>query len=274
MTLTQIPDSTLVDVPRILTDGSFRKKIIEKITDQVLLNFWTKEFEEMTDRLLQESINPILNKVGQFVSSPMIRGIIGHPKSTVDLEEIMNQGKILILNLSQGKLGEDNAALLGAMFITKMQLAAMNRVNIPESERKDFYLYVDEFQNFATSSFIKILSEARKYRLNLALANQYIAQVSEEVQKAIFGNTGTLISFLVGAEDSQILSREFGGIYKEEELVGLGNYQTIVKLAIENLTSRPFYAFTLPLPRCRNQNREKVLRLSRERYTKPSRTGA
>ncbi|PJE67230.1 hypothetical protein COU95_03565, partial [Candidatus Shapirobacteria bacterium CG10_big_fil_rev_8_21_14_0_10_40_9] len=269
LTLLSKPDSTLVEVPELLTNRNFRQKVIEKIDDRVLQKFWAQEFEQMSERLMAEAISPILNKVGQFVSSPMIRGIIGHPRSTVDLEEIMNQGKILIVNLSQGKLGEDNAALLGAMFITKMQLASMGRVKIPEAERKDFYLYVDEFQNFATTSFIKILSEARKYRLNLALANQYIAQVPEEVQKAIFGNTGTLLSFLVGAEDSQILSREFGGVYKEEELVGLGNYQIICKLAIENLTSRPFYAFTLPLPRSKNQNRDKVLRLSQERYTKP-----
>ena len=268
LTLLSKPNSTLVEVPELLTNKSFRQKVVEKITDPVLRNFWTQEFAQMSERLMAEAISPILNKVGQFVSSPMIRGIIGHPRSTVDLEEIMDKGKILILNLSQGKIGEDNAALLGAMFITKMQLAAMGLVKIPEKERRDFYLYVDEFQNFATSSFIKILSEARKYRLNLTLANQYIAQVPEEVQKAIFGNCGTLISFLVGAEDSRILSREFGGIYKEEELVGLGNYQVICKMAIENLTSRPFYAFTLPLPRSRNQNRPKVLRLSRERYTR------
>ncbi len=268
LTLLSKPNSTLVEIPELLTNRAFRKKIVERINDRILKNFWEKEFDQMSEKLQTEAISPILNKVGQFVSSPLIREIIGHPRSTLNLEEMMNKGKILILNLSQGKIGEDNAALLGAMFITKMQLAAMGRVGIPEAERRDFYLYVDEFQNFATSSFVKILSEARKYRLNLILANQYIAQVPEEVQKAIFGNCGTLISFLVGAEDSQVLAREFGGVYKEEELVGLGNYQIVIKLAIENLTSRPFYAFTLPLPQCRNQNREKVLRLSREKYTK------
>lgn len=179
----------------------------------------------------------------------------------------MNEGKILILNLSQGRLGEDNSALLGAMIITKLQLAAMNRVNIPEEQRRDFYLYVDEFQNFATDSFIKILSEARKYRLNLCLANQYMAQIAEPVQKAILGNAGTLISFLVGAEDARILEKEFGGVFTEKDLVGLSNFQIIVKLAIDNLTSRPFFAYTLPLPASRNQNREKVLCVSRQRYS-------
>ena len=270
MTLLAQPESTLVQVPELLTDRRLREKLVADLDDRILRNFWLKEYAQMSDKLQAEAISPILNKVGQFVSSPTIRAIIGHPHSTIDLEKIMNEGKILILNLAQGKLGEDNAALLGAMFITKMQLAAMNRVNVAEEQRRDFYLYVDEFQNFATTSFIKILSEARKYRLDLTLANQYIAQVPEEVQKAIFGNVGTLISFLTGAEDSRVLAREFGGVYSEEELVSLGNYQVIAKLSIDNLTSRPFYGFTLPLPRSRNQNRAKVLRLSQEKYTRPA----
>ncbi|MDP3955207.1 MAG: type IV secretion system DNA-binding domain-containing protein [bacterium] len=268
MTLLSYPETTLVDVPRILTDKGFRSLVLGKMDDSVMLRFWKEEYEVMSEKMMTESISSILNKVGQFVSSPMIRGIIGHPKSTVDLEEIMNSGKIVILNLSSGRMGEDNSSLMGAMFISKIQLAAMNRANIPEEQRKDFYLYVDEFQNFATSSFVKILSEARKYRLDLTLANQYIAQVPEEIQKAIFGNVGTLMSFLVGAEDSRVLTKEFGEVYSEKELVSLGNFQIINKISIDNLTSRPFYAFTLPLPRCQNQNREKVVRLSRERYTK------
>jgi len=268
MTLVNRSGSTLVDVPRILSNDSFRQKVVEKYCDSVLKNFWLNEYNKMPSRLRSEAISPIMNKVGQFVTSPMIRGIIGHPHSTIDLEEFMDQGKILICNFSQGKLGEDNAALLGAMFITRMQLAAMNRVKIPEEQRKDFYLYVDEFQNFATESFVKILSEARKYRLNISVANQYIGQLPENIQKAIFGNTGTLVSFLVGAQDASLLSREFGKEYEEEDLVKLGNYQIVVKLAIDNLTSTPFYALTLPLPKCRNKNREKVLRLSRERYTR------
>jgi len=268
MTLLQVPDSTLVMVPDLLADQNFRRKIVADLNDKILRNFWINEFEQMHPRLRSEAIAPIQNKVGQFVASPTIRQIIGHPNSTIDLEDIMNQGKILILNLSQGKLGEDNAALLGAMFITKMQLAAMNRVNIPEEERKDFYLYVDEFQNFATTSFIKILSEARKYRLDLILANQYVGQVDEMVQKAIFGNAGTLISFLIGASDASVLSKEFGQWYKEEDLVNLGAFQIIIKLAIDNLTSIPFHSVTLPLPRSINQNKEKVIRLSQERYTK------
>ena len=268
LTLLEVPNATMVMVPDLLADFNFRHKIVEKLQDKILYNFWVNEFDKMHPRLKSEAIAPIQNKVGQFVASPTIRNIIGHPTSTIDLEEIMNQGKILILNLSQGKLGEDNAALLGAMFITKMQLAAMNRVNIPEESRRDFYLYVDEFQNFATTSFIKILSEARKYRLDLILANQYVGQVEEPVQKAIFGNAGTLISFIIGAQDATSLSREFGKWYKEEDLVNLGSFQVVIKLAIDNLTSLPFHSLTLPLPKSRNQNKEKVIRLSQERYTK------
>lgn len=266
------PNSTLVDVPRLLTDDGFRRRVTRDLQDMVLRNFWEKEFEGMTDKLRAESISPILNKVGQFVSSPTIREIVGYPTSTVDLERVMNGGKILILNLSQGRLGEDNAALLGAMVITKIQLAAMARSAVPEEERRDFYLYVDEFQNFATTSFIKILSEARKYRLNLTVANQYVGQIPEDVQKAIFGNVGSLISFLVGAADAQVLTREFGGFYKEEELVGLDNFQILLKLAIDGKTSRPFFAHTLPLPQSKNQNRPKIIKVSQERYTKEAKS--
>lgn len=268
LTLTHVPQSTFLDIPEILTNEKFRDKIVSTLSDKVLKNFWLNEFNRFSPQMRAESISPILNKVGQFLSSQTIRNIVGFPTSTIDLEEMMNEGKIVIVNLSQGKLGEDSSALLGAMIITKMQLAAMNRVYMPEEKRRDFYLYVDEFQNFATQSFIKILSEARKYRLNLSLANQYIGQIDEDVQKAIFGNTGSLVSFAVGASDARLLSREFGEKYEEAELVGLGNYQVVLKLSIDNQTSTPFSATTLPLPKSRNEKRETVIRVSRERYTK------
>jgi hypothetical protein len=269
LTLVQKPSATLQDVPRILTDDRFRQSVVDKMPEDVLKTYWISEYAKMNPRLQSEAISPILNKVGQFITSPTIRGVISSPQSSVDIEDLMNSGKILIANLSQGKLGEDNAALLGAMLITRLQLAAMNRINIPESERRDFYLYVDEFQNFATTSFIKILSEARKYRLNLILANQYIAQLVEDLEKAIFGNAGTLISFIIGAEDAHHMIHEFGGVYTEDDLVSLGKYQIVIKLSIDNATSTPFPAITLPLPRSKNQNRPKVLRVSRERYAKP-----
>ncbi len=266
LTLLESPNTTLVDVLTILNNKEYRKKVVAQLKDPVLKNFWNKEFAQMPDRLRAEAISPIQNKVGQFVTSKMIRNIIGKTKSTIDLEKIINEGKILILNLSQGKLGEDNTALLGAMIITQIQLAAMNRSFIKEEERRDFFLFVDEFQNFATSSFIKILSEARKYRLSLTLANQYIEQLDEPIQKAIFGNVGTLISFVVGSRDAYILSKEFGEIYKENDLVSLGRYEIVIKLSINGMTSQPFPAKTLPLPTVKNENREKIIRLSKEKY--------
>lgn len=268
LTLLYVPQSTLLLVPELLTNDTYRKRVVEKLPDRVMKNFWINEFDKMSPQLRSEAIMPILNKVGQFLSSQTIRNIVGQPRSTVNLETMMNEGKIILMNLSQGKLGEDNSALLGAMMITKIQLAAMGRVYQHEASRKDFYLYVDEFQNFATNSFVKILSEARKYRLNLILANQYIGQIDEEVQDAIFGNAGSIVSFGVGATDARPLAREFGLKYKEEELVGLGNYQIVLKLSIDNHTSAPFSAITLPLPHSHNQNREKVVRSSRERFTK------
>ncbi|TAK65653.1 MAG: hypothetical protein EPO24_02250, partial [Bacteroidetes bacterium] len=231
-----------------------------------LKNFWEGEFEKMPDKLKSEAVSPIQNKIGQFVSSRMIRNIIGHPTSSINLQEIMDEGKILILNLSQGKLGEDNAALLGAMIITQIQLAAMNRSFVQENARRDFFLYVDEFQNFATTSFIKILSEARKYRLSLILANQYSDQLEEEIQRAIFGNAGTLISFVVGAHDAYSLTKEFAETYSENDLVSLGKFETVIKLSIDGMTSGPFPATTLPLPNLKNDNKDAIVRLSKERF--------
>ncbi|GIW62268.1 MAG: hypothetical protein KatS3mg090_0094 [Patescibacteria group bacterium] len=266
LTLLESDNATLVDILPLLSDKKFRQKVIEKIKDDVIKNFWLNEFEKMPDRLRSEAVSPIQNKVGQFASSKMIRNIIGSKRSTINLEQIMNEGKILILNLSQGKLGEDNSALLGAMIITQMQLAAMNRSFQKEEERKDFFLYVDEFQNFATTSFVKILSEARKYRLSLTMANQYIDQIDESVRRAIFGNVGTLISFVVGAKDAEYLSKEFGRLYSADDLVNLGKFEIVMKLSIDGLTSSPFPANTLPLPDQRNHNKEKIIRISKERY--------
>lgn len=263
-------EATFADIPLLLTNRDFRAKVVNSLEskDPVLTHFWRDEFEQMNDRLRVEAISPILNKVGQFLSSQRIRQIVGVKRSTFSLEEVMNHKKILLINLSQGKLGEDTTALLGAMFITKMQLTAMGRVGVSQEDRPDFYLYVDEFQNFATHSFIKILSEARKYRLNLILANQYIGQVDEDIQKAIFGNVGTLISFVVGAADSSHLEREFGGIFTSEDLVALGKYEILLKMTIDELTADPFLAKTLPLPSVRNDNREKILKLNLEKYYK------
>jgi len=231
-TLAQIPNSTLKDVPLLLTNKSFRLRIEETLTDETMKQFWRDEFDKMPEKLQQEAISPILNKVGQFVTSPLIRTVIGQPKSSISLDDVMNSGKILLANLSQGRLGEDNAALLGAMLITKFQLAAMHRVAMPEEQRRDFYLYVDEFQNLATGSFIKIMSEARKYRLNIMLANQYMAQIPEEVTKAILGNAGTVMTFAVGAGDAEVLNKEFTEVFTTQDLINLDKYQIAAKMTI------------------------------------------
>lgn len=272
LTLTQIPGSTLPDVVRVLTDEKFRKSLYPKISNKQLLLFWQNEFDRLEEKSRLEYVSPILNKVGQFVNSPLIHNLISHPKSTVSVEDVLNSGKILIANLSQGKLGEDNAALLGAMFITKVQLAAMSRVDIPKEDRKDFFLYVDEFQNFATESFIKILSEARKYRLGLILANQYIAQIPEDIQMAIFGNAGTIACFVVGAQDAEVMEKVFGGKFSKDALVSLQKHQIVLKMLISNTISLPFLATTLPPLKSTNQGKDKVIAISRERWARKVKT--
>ena len=266
LTLVKRPGATLLDVPRLLTNKPFREEYLQSVEDPVLVNFWHDEYDKYSEKFQSEAISPILNKVGQFITSPTIRDIIGHAESTVDFEEAMNTGKIVILNLSQGRIGEDNAALLGAMFISQIQIAAMNRASMAEESRKDFFLYVDEFQNFATTSFIKILSEARKYRLNLILANQYTAQLPEEIQDAIFGNAGTLISFVVGAADANRLMNELGNLYTQDDLVSLPRYQVLIKMSVNATISMPFPAYTLPVPSAETGNRQKVLEASTQRF--------
>jgi len=264
-----MPGSTLLSIIRMLSDKVFRKNVIEYIKDPVVKAFWVKEFAGYADKFASEAVAPIQNKVGQFLSSAVIRNIVGQVKSSIDIREIMDQKKILIMNLSKGRIGEDNAELLGAMIITKIQLAAMSRVNIPESEREDFYLYVDEFQNFATESFANILSEARKYHLNLIMGHQYIEQLDEKVQAAVFGNVGTLVVFRVGAADAEELVKEFTPVFEEEDLVNLPKYNVCLKLMIDGVSSDPFSARGLP-PIPENEqtgNEQKVIDATRQKYS-------
>ncbi|MGB5019138.1 MAG: CxxC-x17-CxxC domain-containing protein, partial [Candidatus Moraniibacteriota bacterium] len=269
LALLEYPGSTLLGVTRILVDKSYRERVVEKITDPVIRSFWVDEFPKWSDRVLQEVISPIQNKVGQFLSSSLIRNIVGQTISSFDIREIMDGKKILIMNLSKGRIGEDNSALLGAMMITKIQLAAMGRVDIPEETRNDFYLYVDEFQNFATESFANILSEARKYHLNLILANQYVEQIDEKVRNAIFGNAGTIVAFRVGAMDAEFLEKEFEPVFMLNDLVNLPKYHIYLKLMIDGISGDAFSAVTLPpiAIQATEENEEKVIRISRERYT-------
>ncbi len=267
LALLEYPGSTLLGIMRILVDKKYRTRVVNHIQDPVVRAFWTEEFPKWNERVLQEVISPIQNKVGQFITNPIIRNIVGQTKSAFDVRSIMDERKILILNLSKGRIGEDNSALIGAMLITKIQLAAMARVDMEESERKDFYLYVDEFQNFSTESFANILSEARKYRLNLILANQYITQLEEVVRDAIFGNVGTLVSFRVGAADAEYLEKEFEPIFTMNDIVNLPKYNIYLKLMIDGIAGDAFSATTLPpIERQFEDSAEKVIRVSRERY--------
>lgn len=270
LALLDSPGNTMMGIARMLVNKTYRKKIVDNIKDPVVKSFWVDEFANYNDKFRSEAVAPIQNKVGQFLSSAIIRNIVGQTKSSIDLRDIMDNQKIFLINLSKGRIGEDNSALLGAMLITKLQLAAMSRVDIPEEERKDFYLYVDEFQNFATESFANILSEARKYRLNLIVAHQYIGQLVHDkntvVRDAIFGNVGTMITFRVGADDAEFLEKEYEPVYTMNDLVNLTKFQIYLKLMINGVASSPFSAKTLPPISQPTGNLEKVISVSRERY--------
>jgi hypothetical protein len=268
LSLLEYPDATLLGVLRVLVDEKFREKIINNEKDPVVRLFWFKQFREYAPRFRVEVVESVQNKVSQFLTNSLMRNILAQPRSSFDLREVMDTQKILIVNLSKGKIGDDNSALLGAMLISKMQLAAMGRIDIPEGQRKDFYLYVDEFQNFATESFATILSEARKYRLNLILAHQYITQLDEEIQNAVFGNVGTLAAFRVGPMDAEALKKMFFPTFTDTDLMNLAKYHIYVKLMIDGVSSDPFSAVSLePLSLDESRkNLQKIIRVSRERY--------
>lgn len=269
LTLLEIPGSTLLDVPRLLTDQGFRKGVLARISDRELKEFWQMEFEKYSAWLRSDAVSPILNKIGQFLAARPLRNIVGQKENTFDLREVMDQGKILVVNLSKGKIGEDNSALLGAMVLTKVQLAALGRSDMPEEKRRPFYLYADEFHNFLTLSFADILSEARKYGLNLILAHQYIEQLDDKIRAAVFGNAGTVVCFRVGTRDARHLAQEFYPVFEMEDLLNLPNYHIYLKLMIDGRTSLPFSAVTLPPPERHRSSKEEVVRLSRETYGRP-----
>ncbi|MBP7992688.1 MAG: type IV secretory system conjugative DNA transfer family protein [Candidatus Magasanikbacteria bacterium] len=267
LALLDYPGSTLLGINRLLSDKDFRKKVVTQLTDPVIKSFWQNEFASYNDRYAQEAVAPIQNKIGQFLSASVIRNMVAQVTSTINIREIMDSQKILIMNLSKGRIGEDNSRLLGGMLITKIQLAAMERVDTPEADRKDFFLYVDEFQNFATPSFANILSEARKYRLSLIMAHQYVLQLDEVVSAAVFGNVGTIMAFRVGGGDAEALAKEFAPVFMEEDIVNLAKYHIILKLMIDGVASLPFSAMTMPPIGSPTGSREKVIRVSRERYS-------
>ncbi len=267
LALLEYPGSTLLGINRMMGDADYRKKVLKHIEDPVIKAFWTKEFARYSQQYAVEATAAIQNKIGQFISAPLVRNIVGQVRSSIDMRKVMDEGKILIINLSQGMVGEDAAYLLGGLVLTKLQMAAMSRVDMPEEERKDFFLFVDEFQHFATRSFTNILSEARKYRLSLHLGHQYIAQMEEEVRDAVFGNVGTIVCFRIGAEDAEWVEREFEPYFYARDLVNLPKYNFYVKLMVDGVSTRPFSGETLPpFEPLVKSNKEKIIRVSRERY--------
>ncbi|MBI5152075.1 type IV secretion system DNA-binding domain-containing protein [Candidatus Peregrinibacteria bacterium] len=267
LTLLEAPNSTMLWIMRILIDDEFRRSIIYQVADPLLRNFWLQEFEKMPQSRRSEAISPILNKVGQFLSNPLMRNILGQPKTNIDFLFSIDNQKILIINLSKGKIGDDNSNLLGSMLITKFYLDAMSRADIEESARSDFHLYIDEFQNFATDSFADILSEARKYKLNLVIANQYIGQMADSVRDAVFGNVGTCVSFQIGYDDSEAISLQFGEAVNPADLMGLAKYKAYIRLLIDGMPSKVFSMATFPAPQLHADSREKIIRVCREKFT-------
>ncbi len=265
--------SSMLGILRMFGDDAFCKKIVSKVTDPMVKAFWETEYAGWSDKYRTEAVAAIQNKIGQLLTTPLIRNIVGQVRSTLDVRHAMDSGKIVLVNLSKGKLGEDTSAFLGSMLVTKFQIDAMSRADIPEKERRDFYLYVDEFQNFATKSFATILSEARKYRLALTMANQYVSQLTigqndSSLRDAVFGNVGTLVSFQIGSDDAEDLSLQFEEMVSANDILSLPKYHAYMRLMIDGIPSKPFSVATLPPPQFeQDPGRPEILRdLSRERY--------
>lgn len=267
LALLDYPEATMLDITRILTDKKFRKTVLTYVADPVVRNFWEVEFSSWNDRFAAEAVAPVLNKVGAFTANPIIRNIIGQPKSSFNVRDIMDQRKILIVNLSRGLIGEDNASLLGALLVTKIQMGAMSRADIDIKERIPFYLYVDEFQNFATDSFATILSEARKYGLNLTVANQYIAQMAQSVKDAVFGNVGSIIAFRTSADDARNMTKYFEPKFTDHDLVHMHNRHIILSVTLEGEKVQAFSAITISLPEFGSDYSTLIMDNSRRLYS-------
>lgn len=270
LALLEFPGASLLSIPLLLTNDAYRAKVVERVTDPVVKAFWIAEFGRLNPTQRTETVSPILNKVGQFLSSPLLRNILGQPQSAFSLRRAMDQGKTVIINLSKGKIGEDASTLLGAMLVTKFQLDAMSRADMPESERRDFTLYVDEFQNFATESFATILSEARKYRLSLVMANQYVEQMPDAMRAAVFGNVGSVIAFQVGPADAPFIKEALQGDVTERDLLNAPRHTAYVRLTTNGMPTRTFSAAMLE-PERRDaaemaRQYDKVLQVCRDKY--------
>jgi type IV secretory pathway TraG/TraD family ATPase VirD4 len=247
LTLLEFNGTTLLDLPKLLTDKQFRAALISMLSNEQLKDFWLKEFESFSPNFRSEAIAPVQNKVGQFITNPIIRAIIGQKQSIFSMRQVMDEGKILLVNLAKGRIGEDSCKLLGSLLLTSIELAALSRADIAEeSNRRDCYVFIDEAHNFLTENLATVLSESRKYHVSYILASQYLEQFDEKLRAAIFGNVGTLISFRIGARDSQYLAKEFYPVFDEESLINLPPYHIYLKLMIEGVSSQPFSAVTLP----------------------------
>jgi hypothetical protein len=268
MTLCNYPDATLLDIQPLLTNYLFRAKVLSYCTDQYLLAFWHNEFDKYTPQLRAEAISPVLNKVGLFNAIPQLRNVIGQTITTFNIQDVMDGGKILICNLSKGKLGEDASTILGSVLVNAILLAALNRASIEEQNRKPFYLYVDEMHSFVSLSIAEILAEARKYKLSLFLAHQYIEQIHEKIRFAIFGNVGTMIIFRVGADDAKHLTQEVDPPFGEQDLINLPRYSMYLKLMIDGATSKPFSAETMPISHYKYSLKETIIFSSNGQYGK------
>jgi hypothetical protein len=269
LALLDYPGSTMLDITRMLTEKKFRDEVISHVDDIVVKSFWLKEFASWNEKFANEAVAPVLNKVGAFVANPLVRNIIGQQKSSFNIRQIMDEGKIFIVNLSRGLVGEDNAAILGSMLVTKIQLAAMSRADIPRIEdRRPFYLYVDEFQNFATDSFAVILSEARKYGLNLTVANQYISQMEEAVRDAVFGNVGTMITFRVSPDDSPFLIKYYEPQFEAGDLSSFHNRNFVTSMSINGEKAAPFSGTTLNIPAVTKDFTKEIIEHSRALYAR------
>jgi Type IV secretion-system coupling protein DNA-binding domain len=271
LALLEYPDATLLGVNRMYTDKAYRQKVVDYVKDPVVKDFWIKEFATYTDRYTQEATPAIQNKIGQFTGNPLIRNIIGQSKSSFDIRKMMDDKKILLVNLSKGLVGETNMRLLGAMLTTRIFLSAMSRADESAgglARLPSFYFYVDEFQNFANETFAEILSESRKYKLSLVIAHQYIEQMEEEVRDAVFGNVGTTVAFRVGPFDAEVLETIFLPQFTKEDLVNLDRYQIYLSLMIDGVGSSPFSAVTIPpIEAPPLSYREQVVESSRTQFT-------
>lgn len=271
LTLLENPQSTLLDVPRLLTDEQFRDLAVSRLADPQLRRFWFTEFARYSAWMRSEAVSPILNKVGQFLTTIPLRNIVGQRTSAVNFRKIMDEGKIFVADLAKGRIGEDACSLLGALLMTQIQLAALSRAELPEAERRPFYAFADEFHDFLTLSFADILSASRKYGLNLVLAHQHLAQLDEKLRAAILGNAGTIIAFRVGVEDAELLAKEFYPVFNESDLVNLPNHHIYLKLMIDGAPSRPFSAFTLPPQPKTASYKQAIIDHSRQQYCRPRR---